>query len=517
MPRRIAIAAVLLVALPAPARARAALRLPALIGDNMVCQQGAQIAVWGRAEPGQQVKVTLASQAATAAADKAGRWQVKLPAMKAGGPFEMVIAAGADVVRARNVMVGEVWVCSGQSNMQMGLFDRDAVRSAEYPDIRLFRVGRQSGLTPAADVAGQWTPCRGRAAVGFSAVAYYFGRALHKARKVPVGLINSGVGGTVAEMWIPEKALADDDRLKRHLRRRKTEYERSESLRAAYAPKLAAWRQAADAAVAAGRKPPPAPYMPRLIDKYTTGLYNGMIAPLTPYRVRGVAWYQGEANAYNHATAAEYRRLLGTLIRSWRAAWGYPVAFLIVQLPNYKARQLEPTDTAWARLRESQLAALRLPHTAIAVTIDIGDARNIHPPNKLDVGRRLALAARGAVYGEPIVYCGPIYKSMTVEGAKVRLTFEHVGAGLVAKGRRLIGFSAAGDDRRFHRADAVIDGDTVVVSSRHVPKPVAVRYGWADNPECNLYNSAGLPASPFRTDAWPPAAQPLDLPDLGPR
>jgi len=259
------------------------------------------------------------------------------------------------------------------------------------------------------------------------------------------------------------------------------------------------WKFKVEFARHASQVPPP-PWPP--INYLTpTVLFNAMVAPLVPYAIRGVIWYQGEANV---GRAYQYRKLFPALISSWRKAWGYEFPFLFVQLANFLERKPEPTESAWAELREAQLLTLKtVPKTGMAVAIDIGEANDIHPRNKQDVGKRLALAALAIAYGQKIVYSGPIYRSMRVEGNKIRIFFDHVGSGLVAKGEKLTGFAIAGEDRKFVWANAKIEGNTVVVWSEQVPKPVAVRYGWADNPDCNLYNKEGLPASPFRTDDWP--------------
>ncbi len=457
---------------------RAEVKPHQLFCDNMVIQQGIPVPVWGTAEPGEDVAVSIAGQRKTAKAGSDGRWMVRLDPLKAGGPHEMTVGP----VTIRNVLVGEVWICSGQSNMEMSVRSsanaQAEIAAADYPKIRLFTVPRRPADSPQKEVAGSWKECGPETVPGFSAVAYFFGRELHKALNAPVGLIHTSWGGTAAELWTSRRVLEADGGLK--------------SLFEAHQRRLKNYEEAARKAQAEGkqapRKPGPGPAQ----------LYNGMIAPLIPYAIAGAIWYQGESNA---GRAAQYRKLFPAMIRNWREDWGQgDFPFLFVQLANYMARKQEPSESRWAELREAQLDTLSVPKTGMAVIIDVGDAKDIHPKNKQDVGRRLALAARRVAYGEDIVYSGPLYDSMKVEGSKARISFKHVGGGLVARGEKLVGFSIAGGDKAFVWAEARIEGDTVVVWSDRVEKPAAVRYAWADNPECNLYNKEGLPASPFRTD-----------------
>ena len=494
--------------------ARADVTLPALIGDHMVLQRAAKVNVWGQADPGEKVTVTFVGQKVSAVADGQGRWKVQLAPMPAGGPFEMTVA-GKNTLTLKNILVGEVWVCAGQSNMAMGVGTRAAsqkeIAANKYAKIRLFSAGVQDALTPQDSATGRWRQCNERKTVYlFSAIGFLYGWEIHKSQNVPVGLISCVVGGTGISAWMSEKSLSSDPAFKGVLGRRAAEHARSERLRAEYKAKLDAWQQAVAKAKDEGTDPPRKPYRPRYIGKYTTGFYNGMVHPLSRYGVRGVLWYQGSGNAYSYGTASQYERLFPAMIKDWRSAWGGEVYFLFVQLPNYHARLDDPsgggdTQVGWARLREAQLKTLTLPRTGMAVTIDIGEARSIHPTNKTDVALRLSRVARAVVYGEDIVHYGPMFDSMSVQGAKARLKFTHVGGGLVAKGgRKLTGFAVAGADKTWHWAEAVIDGGTIVVSSEKVAQPAAVRYAWADNPACNLYNKEGIPASPFRTDDWTP-------------
>jgi sialate O-acetylesterase len=504
------LAILVLAAMVLPARAE--VKLPALIGDNMVLQEGKRVAIWGTAEPGEQVRVTLGEEKATAAADGEGRWKVELGPLKAGGPFEMTVT-GKNSITLHNVAVGEVWICSGQSNMEMAVGNSprawggvlnaaEEIAAGNYPMIRQFTVRKAVAGQPQRDAEGEWKVANPETVGEFSAVAYFFGRDLYKALNVPVGLIDSSWGGTPAEAWTSAPALAADPELKTILDEWKEKTAEYPKLLEQFQRELKGWEQSSEKAEAEGRPAPPPPQMPadpRSNSWRAAGLYNGMIAPLLPYTMAGAIWYQGESNADR---AYQYRKLFPAMIRNWRRAWGeVDFPFLFVQLAGF--RQPWAPRTAWAELREAQTMALALPKTGMAVTVDIGEPYDIHPKNKQEVGRRLALAAEAIAYGRKVVYSGPMYDSMSVEGAGVRLRFTHAGGGLVAKGESLKGFEIAGEDRRFVAAEARISGETVVVRSSKVPHPVAVRYGWDDYPECNLYNKAGLPASPFRTDDWP--------------
>ena len=494
-------------------QAAATVRLPAVFSDHMVLQQGMDVPVWGWADSPGKVTVTLCGQTATALAGPDGRWRTTIKPPEAGGPYEMTVA-GQNTITVKDILVGEVWICSGQSNMQMSVKGsanaEQEIAAATYPKIRLLTVPRVTGTEPQTDCQASWAACSPETVPAFSAVAYFFGRELHKARNVPIGLINTSWGGTPSEAWTSSRTVDAVPEFKPIV-------ERFEQSAANYAKqvedwektkddRLAKWKAAADKAKADGKRAPRRPGPPGDPTKSPhrpTSLYNGMIAPLVPYGTAGAIWYQGESNA---GRAYQYRTIFPAMITDWRKHWGQgDFTFLFVQLANFMARGTEPEQSAWAELREAQSMTLALPKTGQAVIIDIGDAKDIHPKNKQDVGKRLALAARAIAYAEKIVYSGPAYDAMKVESGKIRLTFKHTGGGLVAKGGTLKGFAVAGADKTFVWADAEIDGQTVVVSSKDVAKPVAVRYAWANNPECNLYNQEGLPASPFRTDTWPGA------------
>ena len=484
-------------------------KLPAIIGDNMVLQQGKPASIWGWADPGEEVMVSVSwrsmSWAVTAGQD--GKWSFKMTPPKAGGPYEMTLR-GRNEIKLKNIMVGEVWVCSGQSNMQFAVKQaingEQEVAEADYPNIRLFSVERTVADQPQSDCKGSWAPCSSETVPGFSAVAYFFGRDLYKKLDVPVGLIHTSWGGTPAEAWTRRSILKAESDFAPILQRYNEAVANYPQAREQYEQKLADWHEAVEKAKAEGANAPRRPSEPLGPGHphSPSGLYNAMIAPLIPYGIQGAIWYQGESNA---GRAYQYRKLFPTMIKNWREDWGLgDFPFIFVQLANFMATKPDPADSAWAELREAQSMTLALPNAGMAVIIDIGEANDIHPKNKQDVGKRLALWALANTYGQKIEYSGPVYKSSKTEGNQVTLTFDHVGSGLVATPEPpLKGFAVAGADRKFAWAEARIEGNTVVVSSDKVSEPVAVRYAWADNPVCNFYNKEGLPASPFRTDDWP--------------
>jgi len=484
-------------------------KLPAVIGDNMVLQRGKAAHIWGWAEPNEQIMVSTSwrTMGWGVTANKDGRWSFEMSPPKTAGPHEMTIG-DTNTVTIKNILVGEVWVCSGQSNMQWSVRQsanaEQEIAAADYPDIRLFTVQQMVAEQPQSDCVGDWQLCSPQTVPGFSAVAYCFGRELHKELNVPIGLIHTSWGGTPAEAWTSKDVLESDVDFEPILKRYSDVIAKYPEAKSKYEQKLKEWEKAVAEAKAEGEKPPRRPYPPRgpRHKNNPSGLYNAMIAPLIPYGIGGAIWYQGESNAVR---AYQYRKLFGGMIKNWRNDWGQgDFPFLFVQLANFMAVNPEPSESAWAELREAQLMTLALPKTGMAVIIDIGEANDIHPKNKQDVGKRLALWALARSYGKKLEYCGPIYKSMRVDGSKIILHFDHVGGGLVAGGDGpLKGFAIAGADRKFVWAGAKIVGDTVVVSSDKVSEQVAVRYAWADNPVCNLYNKEGLPASPFRTDDRP--------------
>ncbi len=475
---------------------RAAVKLPALISDHMVLQQGMPVRIWGTADPGESVKVEFQGQSIATAARPDGKWEAWLRPLSAAGPLEMSI--NGTVVH--DVLVGEVWVGSGQSNMQFALQsvrEKDAeIATANYPLVRLFQVKRVVEDQPATDVEGRWEVCAPGTIPRFSAVEYFFGRHLHQSLHAPMGLIESDWGGTPAQSWTSKEALLADPSLNFILEAWDKTLAAYPAAKQRYDQQLETWNQNVAKAKAEGSNPPPRPGVPPGPGHQNTpaGLYNGMIAPLTPYAIRGAIWYQGESNA-SEAHAYKYRRLFADMIQDWRNRWGegdFP--FLFVQLANYKA------NPWWPVLRESQTETLRLRNTGMAVTIDIGESNDIHPKNKQDVGKRLALAALHVAYGKSLEYSGPMFRQATAEGGAMRVYFTHADGMQARGGGAITGFTVAGADGNFAPAEAKVEGDTIVVSSAQVTAPMAVRYAWADDPACNLVNQAGLPASPFRSD-----------------
>lgn len=477
-----------------------------LFSDGAVLQQGIRVPVWGSAEDGEKVTVSIQDQTASTTA-RDGRWMVRLKPLQAGGPFTLTIA-GAYTVEVKDVLVGEVYVCSGQSNMEFSLAQaanaREALASSKDPMLRLFTVPKAVSETPVHELTGQWQRCEPESAASFSAVAYFFGRDLRQALKVPVGLIHSSWGGTPAEAWTSRATLESSPGLRGIL----TAHDRAMDQ---YVPALAAYRDALDRYIEAvqqarqaGKELPKPPAFPNNPENQNSPsvLYNAMVVPLQPYAIRGAIWYQGESNA---GRAYEYQTLFPAMIRNWRADWkegDFP--FLFVQLAPFMKITSEPQESAWAELREVQrLTTLSVSHTAMAVITDVGEENDIHPRRKEPVGARLAIAARAIAYGERIEYSGPTYHRMQVDGNRIALEFRHAEGGLVARGGELAGFTIAGEDRKFVTAQTAIQGDRIIVSSPQVPRPVAVRYGWANYPVVDLFNGAGLPASPFRTDDFP--------------
>ena len=442
------------------------LRLPAVISDNMVLQAEKPANIWGWAKPGATVNVALAGQSKSAVADAAGKWRATLEPLATGAaPLEMTVASDGATLTVKNILAGEVWLCSGQSNMHMAL-QQTGGKAAPDDTLRLFVTKFHAPLLPQEDCGGRWVVCTPQSAANFSAVAYHFGRNLREALGRPVGLIQSAQGATAIECWMPREALESD-------------------------PVMARIVEVLDAM----------PKDPKGWDPHLpTGLFNGEIMPFSKFALRGIIWYQGESNA---SRAFQYRTLFKALIQSWRKAWGEELPFYFVQLANHLEPPKEPGDAAWAELREAQAMALELPNTGMAVAIDIGDAKNIHPGNKDIVGERLARQALAKTYGR-----GTSADAPRIVGAKpmrsvMLLTFDKP---FVAKdGGKLKHFAVAGEDKKFFWADAEIQGDnTVTVSSPAVSNPVAVRYAWANNPEgSNLYGENGLPVAPFRTDDWP--------------
>jgi sialate O-acetylesterase len=521
-PRTIAALGLLLAPVLAVPPAEGAVKVPALVGSHMVLQADEPARVWGWALPGEKVLVTVAGAHAEATADGDGRWATDLPPRPAGGPHVLTVS-GEETLTFEDVWFGEVWVGSGQSNMQWPLTRStggEEAAGAGCDGLRLFTVTHATSLTPREDVGGQWVPCTAETAPSFSAVAFHFGQKLHAELGVKIGLIHSSWGGTPAEAWTSREALEAEPSLRSMVAGFDAALNDPEA-RKAFAAQLEAWEETnyhqdtGNQGFGKGWARPDFGSQPRYPSpddpNSPTVLYGAMVAPLTPYTIRGAIWYQGEANA---GAAWQYRTLFPAMIRDWRRSWGrgdFP--FLFVQLANFMARSPEPGESTWAELREAQALTLGLPNTGMAVIIDIGEADDIHPRNKVDVGHRLARWALADTYGRDVVESGPLYASSVVEGAAVRVRFHHANGLTSSDGEAPRAFAVAGEDRHWRWADARIDGETLLVSSPDVPQPVAVRYAWADNPEATLTNGAGLPASPFRTDDWPALTAPKEMAD----
>lgn len=503
---RFVLALALMALLPAGLSAAEKLRLATAFSDHAVLQRDLAVPVWGRAEPGTKITVAFAGQEKSGTTDKDGKWSVKLDPLTASAEGRtLTVKADAESAAIEDVLVGEVWVCSGQSNMgwtlKASLGGDEAIAAAGDAQLRLFNAQARAVDTPQESIGGAWAVDSSASATNFSGVAYFFGKALRAKLGVPVGLIKSAVGGTVAEAWTPQPDLDMNPTLKPLIQQQAARL-------AAYPAQVEAWKkieadeikkwEAAVAQAKADKKPEPrkptGPQDPANNVNRPFGLYNGSIAPLVPYGLRGFIWYQGESNS---GRGKEYQTLFPALITAWRKNWAQgDVPFLFVQITPHNGMSPE--------VREAQrLSVQTVPNTAMAVTIDVGHPSDIHPKDKATVGQRLALGARALAYGEKLTYSGPDYDSISVNGNKATLRFKHVGGGLVAKEGGLKGFSIAGDDGNFVEAKAEVVGDTVVVSSDAVSAPVQVRYGWTNVPEGTLWNKDGLPASPFQSDkAW---------------
>jgi sialate O-acetylesterase len=452
------------------------LKLAALFSDHMVLQRDKPVPVWGWADAGESITVEFAGQKKSAIAAATGKWQVQLDPLTASADSRALMVQSGKPDRklqVGDVLVGEVWLGSGQSNMAMRVSAAQNYKTeqstANLPLIRAFNEGSQTSANARADASGKWTVCSPDTVGTFSATLFFFGRELQRELNVPVGLINSSVGGTPIESWIAADVQPP-------------QWKNAASSKA----KAPAPRPAGKQAAAAGGK------------NVTGGLFNGKIAPLVPYALRGVLWYQGEANTHP-GKSHFYQDQLPLLVSDWRKRWGEELPFAWVQLPNYN----RPGE-GWSLVREAMLKTLRLPKTGMAITIDIGEANNIHPKNKQEVGRRLSLWALGTVYDRKVpAISGPLPAGHEIKGNQIIVAFNHTEGGLVAKDGDLTGIVIAGEDKQWKPAQATITGDKVTVSSTEVAKPVAVRYAWAAVAVCNLFNGAGLPASPFRTDTWP--------------
>lgn len=488
--------------------AHAEVTLPNIFGDNMVLQRGMPIPIWGWATAGEEVTVTLQDTDYTVqtTADAKGNWRTKLPAMSAGGPYILHVAA-SNTLELTNVMFGEVWICSGQSNMEWPVRaskDSEAeIAAADYPLIRLFNIPHKASGLLVPDVEAEWHPTTPETIPNFSAVAYAFGRKLYNTLDVPIGLINTSWGGTRIEPWTPPvgfDSVPALESISNDIQDIHAKYRAELPERIA---QIEAWIAATREALETGEVITPMPDNRHPLTHHArpTGLYNGMVHPLVPFAMRGAIWYQGESNLRDGML---YHEKMKALINGWRAVWNQgDFPFYFVQLAPFTYGG-GASPYFLPEIWEAQTATLALANTGMAVTTDIGNLRDIHPRNKQEVGRRLALWALAKTYGrEDITYSGPLYKSMAVDGNTIRLNFNSIGSGLMARDSEpLTWFEIAGEDKNFVKADATIEGDTIVVSSDAVTQPVAARFGWHQTAEPNLVNKEGLPASPFRTHPW---------------
>ena len=531
------------------ATAHAAVKLPAVFSDHMLLQCDKPAPVWGTAAPGEKVRVEFSGQTKSVTADASGKWSVILDSLPSGAEPRVMKIRGTNELTLQDVLVGEVWLASGQSNMALSLPGAhnagQVIPQANDPQLRFFTVTHNTAAEPQGDLAGKWALTTPDNAKTFSAVAYFFAQELRRVRKCPVAVLHSSWGGTPIQTWMSMDAIRQapaltkiveqwDKALEAHAKvvanpKLVVDYQSDlKRWQAEVAPVFSAASKQYEAAKTAGKAvgPKPTPSRPEPIHPDPMAIpspsrrpgtpsvsFNAMIAPLAHYAMRGAIWYQGEADG---SSGLQYRTLLPRLIRNWRTLWAQgDFPFLYVQLPGCYSDSGPVAEHGWPWLREAQLMTLAEPHTGMAITIDVGDPANVHPQDKVDVGVRLALSARKVAYGENVVGSGPLYRGFAVEGAGVRVRFAETGSGLTLGKApwcaprvqplptdRLIGFFVAGDNKQWVEADARIDGTSVIVSSPTVPKPAAVRYGWASSPRCNLYNKEGLPASPFRTDAW---------------
>lgn len=522
--RRFALAAAASVLFPLAAPADVS--LPALFSEHMVLQRDQAVPVWGWAEAGEEVLVTIGKQTKTVKTGAEGKWSVKFDKLSGGGEPTTMTVKGKNTIEIPDVLVGEVWLCSGQSNMGFMVsravdFEKEKA-AAELPTIRMFTVLSGTAPTPEKDCKGKWVVCSPETVGSFSAAAYFFGRDLQAKLKLPVGLVNSSVGGTAIESWTSWDAQKDVPQLKfifDSWDQRIASYD-ADKAKAAYEKQKAAWQVDADKAKAEGKpapNPPRGPSEPKKDPNRPANLFNGKIAPLVPYAIRGAIWYQGESNADTVERGAAYRVQLPLMIADWRKRWGSEFPFAWVQLPEFVAKNSD----GWSLVREAMLKSLKVPKTGMAVALGLGDEHDIHPKKKQEVGQRLATWALAEVYANKagkgakagaVASMGSLVASHKIAGKEVTVTFTQA-AGLKTKDGDVKGFTIAGEDKQWKPATAKVVKGAVVVSSPEVAKPVAVRYAWGSNPEWSLVNAAGIPASPFRTDDWPiaeaaPAATP---------
>ncbi|MCD9185293.1 MAG: sialate O-acetylesterase [Pyrinomonadaceae bacterium] len=484
--------------------------LPDVLGDSMVLQQKQKVPIWGKADAGETVKISFGKQKLIAIADQKGNWRVDLKPLKADFTPQILMIEGKNKIELKNILVGEVWLVSGQSNMQWTLLQSNngeaEVAKANHPSIRLFNVSREVAFRKKQGKLGEWKICNPESVKDFSGAGYYFGVELQKNLNVPIGLINSSYGGSQAEAWTPVDYLNANPDLKAAVERTKIWDEERPRVKAEYAEAIEKWKAESEKQKASGVKPSPSPSVPDALRDYriASSIYDGMIEPLIPFAIRGAAWYQGESN---EARAEQYNILLPTMIRSWRERWrqgNFP--FGIIQLPNYRKNSDEPENAPWSFIREAQRKTVeKTVNTGLIVTIDIGEANDIHPKNKFDVGKRMSVWALRNVYGKNLTGA-PTLENFLIKNSKIILTFKNVGSGLKIKnGEKLNEFAIAGFDRKFVWAEAkIVAKNKIEVYSSQVPNPVAVRYAFNSNPKNpNLTNNSEIPVAPFRTDDFP--------------
>lgn len=509
------------IVLITPTTVSAELKLPAIINDHMVLQQKQANPLWGWDAPGTDVSVTMGDQVKVAKAGDDGKWTIELDAMDANATPSTITIEGSSKRVIKDVLVGEVWMCSGQSNMGMAVngdwkYEVETLAS-NHPNLRLISVPQVGTQELQNDFNGKWEAANSENCKSFSAVGFFYGRYLHEILDVPVGLIDNAWGGSAAEAWVRRETIESDPRFKSLMDQwKKNEADlQSEAAKIRYEKQFAAWKEKAAAARAAGKKPPRAPRSPQanLSGNHRPGnIFAGVVHPTLGYGIKGVIWYQGESNA---GRAWEYGQLFPFMIEQWRKEWGQgDFPFYWVQLADYRSEVEQPGESQWAELRESQTKAMSLPNTGEAVIIDIGEANDIHPKNKYDVAARLVRWALAKDYGINIEPQSPMYTSLNIAGNKAVLKFDHIGGGLrTVDVNEVRGFAICGEDKKWVWADAKIAGnDTIEVWSDEVSAPIAVRYAWAENPVCNVYSKIGLPMTPFRTDDFRMVTQPTLAP-----
>ena len=504
----------------------AQVRVSALFGDHMILQRDRPIVVWGWGTPSENVRVSIAEQTTETQVAQDGRWTCTFKPMAASAnPTEMKIQATNEIL-LKDILVGDVWLCSGQSNMEWGLGGCDApedIQSAKFPLIRHFGVEANFASSPQPNVKGRWNVCKPETAPGFTAVGFYFARRVQQETGIPIGLLRSSVGGTNIECWMSQETLMNTPALQPYAKMMRESLAQYQNDLREVVPKVELWTKQSRDAISTGAQVPMPPAIPefpfgeKMFRPRCVTLHNGMIHPLKSFALKGVLWYQGENNAGNPADGLQYIEKKRAMINDWRQWFGDPdLPFYFVQLAAWQKTANDPgLADGWAFFRDAQRQCLSLPHTGMAVAIDVGDADDIHPKNKYDVGERLARWALANEYSKPIEVSGPLFRSLKIDGNKATIDFDHVGSGLVAgskTGRNPVEFSEstplkrfaiAGQDRKWYWAEAKIEGNRVVCSHPSVPEPIAIRYAFSMNPQgANLYNRDGLPASLFRTDDW---------------